>query len=142
MLSFVSIGRQSFGIPGGRNRGIIHVRLEFIARKIAVKLIEGLRYKLRMMGVPVEDLCNALCDNELVVKNLTRPELRLKKKHSTSLLPTIALMRHRLRGPCGLLRKMARLTWRRFLQSSWRDRRFGICCREPHAGNWMAFWLV
>ena len=28
---------------------------EFIAMKIAVELIEGLRYKLRMMGVPIKD---------------------------------------------------------------------------------------
>jgi hypothetical protein len=49
--------------------------------KIAVELIEGLRYKLRMMGVPVEDPCNVFCDNEAVVKNSTRPESTLKKKH-------------------------------------------------------------
>ena len=55
--------------------------LEFIAMKIVVELIEGLWYKLRMMGVPVEDFCNVLCDNEGVVKNSTRPELTLKKKH-------------------------------------------------------------
>jgi hypothetical protein len=54
---------------------------EFIAMKIAVELIEGLRYKLRMMGVPVEDPCNVFCDNEAVVKNSTRPESTLKKKH-------------------------------------------------------------
>ncbi|KAI2501848.1 Reverse transcriptase (RNA-dependent DNA polymerase) [Fragilaria crotonensis] len=54
---------------------------EFIAIKIAVELIEGLRYKLRMMGVPIEDPCNVFCDNEAVVKNSTRPESTLKKKH-------------------------------------------------------------
>jgi hypothetical protein len=54
---------------------------EFIAMKIAVELIEGLRYKLRMMGVPVEDPCNVFCENEAVVKNSTKPESTLKKKH-------------------------------------------------------------
>ncbi len=54
---------------------------EFIAMKIAVELIEGLWYKLRMMGVPVEDPCYVFCDNEAVVKNSTRPESTLKKKH-------------------------------------------------------------
>ena len=49
--------------------------------KIAVELIEGLRYKLRMMGVPVEDPCNVFCENEAVVKNSTKPESTLKKKH-------------------------------------------------------------
>ncbi len=29
---------------------------EFSAMKTAVELIEGLRYKLQMMGVPIEDL--------------------------------------------------------------------------------------
>jgi hypothetical protein len=47
---------------------------EFIAMKIAIELIEGLRYKLRMMGVPIEDPCNVFCDNEAVIKNSTRPE--------------------------------------------------------------------
>lgn len=49
--------------------------------KIAVELIEGRRYKLRMMmGVPDEDPCNDFCDNEVVVKNSTWPELTLKKE--------------------------------------------------------------
>jgi hypothetical protein len=54
---------------------------EFIAMKIAIEQIEGLRYKLRMMGVPLEEPCNVFCDNEAVVKNSTRPESTLKKKH-------------------------------------------------------------
>jgi hypothetical protein len=54
---------------------------KFISMKIAVELIEGLRYKLRMINVPVEDHCNVFCDNEAVVKNSTRPESTLKKKH-------------------------------------------------------------
>ena len=55
---------------------------EFIAAKIAVETIEGLRYKLRMMGVQVEGPTNVFCDNESVVKNLTKPESTLKKKHN------------------------------------------------------------
>ena len=54
---------------------------EIIAMKIAVEMIEGFRYKLRMLGVPIEGSCNVFCDNDSVVKNVTRPESPLRKKH-------------------------------------------------------------
>ena len=63
---------------------------EFIAMRQAVELIEGLRYKLRMMGIDVVGPTNVLCDNESVVKNATRPESTLKKKH-------VAVAYHRVR---------------------------------------------
>lgn len=56
---------------------------EIVAMQIAIELIEGLRYKLRMMGVPIEGSCNVLCDNESVVKNVKRPESSCKKKHNS-----------------------------------------------------------
>ena len=40
---------------------------EFIVAKIALERIEGLRYKLRMMGIPLEGPTNMLCDNECMV---------------------------------------------------------------------------
>ena len=49
----------------------------------AVDLIEALRYKLRMLGIPVEEPTRVLCDNNAVVKNTTAPELTLKKKHNS-----------------------------------------------------------
>ena len=49
--------------------------------KTAVEQIEGLRYKLRMMGVPLDGPTNTFCDNESVFKNATFPESTLKKKH-------------------------------------------------------------
>ena len=36
-----------------------------------------------MMGVLIEGLCNVLCDNESVVKNVKRPESSCKKKHNS-----------------------------------------------------------
>lgn len=63
---------------------------EFIAAKTAVEMIEGLRYKLRMMGIPILGATNVFCDNESVVKNSTRPESVLKKKHN-------AIAYHRVR---------------------------------------------
>ncbi|KAI2492052.1 Reverse transcriptase (RNA-dependent DNA polymerase) [Fragilaria crotonensis] len=54
---------------------------EFQAMKNAVELVESLRYKLRMFGVPVEGPTNVFCDNEAVYKNTSLPESTLKKKH-------------------------------------------------------------
>jgi hypothetical protein len=54
---------------------------EFQAMKNAVELIESLRYKFRMFGVPLEGPANIFCDNEAVYKNTVLPESTLKKKH-------------------------------------------------------------
>ena len=54
---------------------------EMIALRIAIEMTDGLRYKLRMLGVPVEEPARIYCDNESVVKNTTFPESALKKKH-------------------------------------------------------------
>jgi hypothetical protein len=56
---------------------------EFVAARIAVELIEGLRYKLRMFGIPIEGPTNVYCDNQSVVTNTTQPESTLKKKHNS-----------------------------------------------------------
>ena len=47
-----------------------------------MELIEGLRYKLCMMGIPLKEPTNVFCDNEAVVKNSTKPESMLKQKHN------------------------------------------------------------
>ena len=52
-----------------------------MALKNAIELIEALRYKLRMFGVPIEGPTNILCDNEAVYKNCSIPESTLRKKH-------------------------------------------------------------
>jgi hypothetical protein len=63
---------------------------EFIATRIAVELIEGLRYKLRMFGIPIDGPTNVYCDNNSVVINSSKPESTLKKKHN-------AIAYHRVR---------------------------------------------
>jgi hypothetical protein len=63
---------------------------EFVALRMAVDMIEGLRYKLRMMGIPLDGSTSVFCDNEGVVKNTTAPESSLKKKH-------VAICYHRCR---------------------------------------------
>ena len=56
---------------------------EFIAMKTAVELVESLRYKLRMFGIPIEAPTNLFCDNEAVYKNVSLPESTLEKKHNS-----------------------------------------------------------
>ena len=54
---------------------------EFIAMKICVEHIVALRFKLRMFGVPVDDTTKILCDNQSVVRNSSKLESSLNKKH-------------------------------------------------------------
>ena len=43
----------------------------------------SLRYKLRMMGIPVSDPCFVYGDNQSVLYNTTLPESTLKKKSNS-----------------------------------------------------------
>ena len=54
---------------------------EFCALRVAVDMIEGMRYKLRMFGIPIDGATNIYCDNKAVYKNTVIPESTLKKKH-------------------------------------------------------------
>ena len=54
---------------------------EIVAMKNVVELIEALRYKLHMLGVPINGPTNIFCDNEAVTKNCPDPTSMLKKKH-------------------------------------------------------------
>ena len=53
---------------------------EFVALKVATEMIVGLRYKLRMMGVPLDGAADVFVDNQSVVYNTSLPESTLKKK--------------------------------------------------------------
>ena len=72
---------------------------EFCAMKTAIDMIEGLRYKLRMMGIPLTGPTSVFCDNESVVKNSTTPESTLKKRHNA-----IAYHRAREAQAAGIIR--------------------------------------
>jgi Reverse transcriptase (RNA-dependent DNA polymerase) len=63
---------------------------ELVATRIAVELIIELRYKLRMLGVPVHGPTTMYGDNMAVVLNTTVPSSQLKKKHN-------AIAYHRVR---------------------------------------------
>jgi hypothetical protein len=54
---------------------------ELLAMRLSIEMIKGLRYKLRLMGIPLGEECAVFCDNAAVVTN-TRPESTLKKKHA------------------------------------------------------------
>jgi hypothetical protein len=56
---------------------------EFMAMKQGVEVSEGLRYKLRMMGVPLDGPTQIKADNMSVVKNTSLPEYALKKKSNS-----------------------------------------------------------
>jgi hypothetical protein len=72
---------------------------EFCAMKTAIDMIEGLRYKLRMLGIPLIGATSVFCDNESVVKNSTAPESTLKKRHNA-----IAYHRAREAQAAGIIR--------------------------------------
>ena len=53
---------------------------EFVAMKQCCEYLRGLRYKLRMMGIPVNGPCYICGDNQSVLANTTEPDSTLKKK--------------------------------------------------------------
>lgn len=63
---------------------------EFIALKVCIEAVRSLRYKLRMFGIPIlkdvdgmDEPAYIFCDNEAVVKNCTKVESALHKKHNS-----------------------------------------------------------
>ncbi len=56
---------------------------EFMAMKQATEYARGLRYKLRMLGIPCEDPTLVYGDNQSVLANTTAPQSQLKKKSNS-----------------------------------------------------------
>ena len=52
--------------------------------RIEIEMIEGLWYKLRMIGVPIKGPCNLLCDSNPFIINSKNPESVLKKIHGAN----------------------------------------------------------
>lgn len=50
--------------------------------KTAVKLLQGLRAKLRWFGIPLDGPANVYGDNEAVVRSTQNPVSTLSKKHN------------------------------------------------------------
>jgi hypothetical protein len=55
---------------------------EFVSLKIAMEMNAAIRYKLRMMGVPIDGPTSMFGDNQSVVQNVTKPESVLNKRHN------------------------------------------------------------
>ena len=53
---------------------------ELVAMKTGVEALRGIRYKLRMMGVPLTGPTNVYGDNMSVIYNTSQPESTLNKK--------------------------------------------------------------
>jgi hypothetical protein len=56
---------------------------EFVAMKVGFEACRGLRYKLRMMGVPIDELFYCYGHNMSVIQNSQNPESTLKKKSNS-----------------------------------------------------------
>ncbi len=54
---------------------------EFVAMKLGMEALRGIRYKLRMMGIPIAGPTYVYGDNMSVIHNTQRPESTLKKKN-------------------------------------------------------------
>ena len=52
---------------------------EYFAMRTALEIIESLRYKLRMLAVPINGPANVYCDNKAVYKTLPSQNLYLKR---------------------------------------------------------------
>lgn len=55
---------------------------EFVALRIAVEMVEGSRYKLRMFEVPLDGASIIFCNNKSVVTNSSVPTSMLNKRHN------------------------------------------------------------
>ena len=56
---------------------------EFFAMKTGVEALRGIRYKLRIMGVPLTGPTYVYGDNMSVIYNTSRPESTMKKKSNS-----------------------------------------------------------
>ncbi len=51
--------------------------------KTGIEILEGLRYKLRMMGVPLDGHTHVKGDKQSVIHNSSNPKSQLKKKSNS-----------------------------------------------------------
>ena len=84
---------------------------EFIALRIACEMVDALRYKLRMLGVPLKGPARMMCDNASVVYNGSFPESTIKKEKSIHMLPLCTWI-------CGIQEDTANL-WTIQIQYRW-----------------------
>ena len=62
---------------------------EFVAMKTGVETLRGIRYKLRMMGIPIDGATRIFGDAKSVINNTSTPESVLKKKNNAICYHTV-----------------------------------------------------
>ncbi len=62
---------------------------EFVAIKTGVEALRGIRYKLLMMGIPIDGATHIYGDSMSVINNTSKPESVLKKKNNTVCYHTV-----------------------------------------------------
>ena len=55
---------------------------KFIALKTETEMIQGLRFKIRSFGIPMDGPSDAFCDNKAVTDSSAKPKHTLSKKHN------------------------------------------------------------
>ena len=58
-------------------------RADFLSMKIVMEILQGIRYKLRMMVVPISGPSYINGDNMSVIHNTQRPESNLEKNSNS-----------------------------------------------------------
>jgi hypothetical protein len=58
-------------------------RSEFVAKKTVAEVNKGIRYKLRMMGIPIDGPSYVYRDNMSALRNTSNPESTLEKKSNS-----------------------------------------------------------
>ena len=67
--------------PQLSNCGKYGINTELCCMKTGVDMVEALRYKLRIFGVPIYGSANVFCYNKVIYNNTITPESVLKKNH-------------------------------------------------------------
>ncbi len=62
---------------------------EFVAMKTGVEALRGIRYKLRMMGIPIDGATHIYGDSMSVINNTSKPKSVLKKKNNAVCYHTV-----------------------------------------------------
>ena len=62
---------------------------KYVAMKHGIKKLWGLRYKIRMMGIPLSGPTYVYGNNKSAITNSTRPESTFKKKRNSICYHTI-----------------------------------------------------
>jgi len=105
---------------------------EMIAMKMCIEVIQALRFKLRMFGIPMinDEPTYIFCDNESAVNNASKVESTLNKKHNS-----VAYHFIRYAAAAGMIS----VSWIRTGENlaDALTKRLSVTSRDYLFGNWM-----